>query len=67
MGVSGLRNTTFIIMYQNVRLGLYFSNQAFATLANLAYLQYSRWHPRQQPVIEMSPGTRMHALFSIYA
>ena len=28
--------------------------------------QYSRWRPRRPPVIEMSPGTRMHALLSTY-
>ena len=33
---GGLRSTTFVIRYQNVCLGLQFSNQVFATLANLA-------------------------------
>ena len=33
---GGLRSTTFVSIYQNVRIGLYFKNPAFATLANLA-------------------------------
>ena len=36
MEVSGLWRTTFVIMYQTVRLGLQFSNQVFAKVANLA-------------------------------
>ena len=33
---GGRRSTTFVIIYQNVRLGPQFSSQAFATLGNLA-------------------------------